>query len=83
LDRWVWESLVQLVAAAVVGLSWVNRILDEQVVNRAFDETCDSISSNGRLLSAFQSGRVQHYLRALGLAAVVLVLLLIWGCRPS
>jgi NADH-quinone oxidoreductase subunit L len=83
MDRWVWESLVQLVAAAVVGLSWVNRVLDEQVVNRAFDETCDSISSNGRLLSRFQNGRVQHYLRALGIAAVVLVLLLIWGCRPS
>jgi len=83
LDRWVWESLVQLVAAAVVGLSWVNRVLDEQVVNRAFDETCDRISSNGRLLSLFQNGRVQHYLRVLGIAAVVLVLLLIWGCRPS
>jgi NADH-quinone oxidoreductase subunit L len=83
LDRWVWESLVQLVAAAVVGLSWVNRVLDEQVVNRAFDETCDSISANGRLLSLFQNGRVQHYLRVLGIAAVVLVLLLIWGCRPS
>jgi NADH-quinone oxidoreductase subunit L len=83
MDRWVWESLVHLVGAAVVGLSWVNRVLDEQVVNRAFDETCDSISSNGRLLSRFQNGRIQHYLRALGIAAVVLVLLLIWGCRPS
>jgi NADH:ubiquinone oxidoreductase subunit 5 (subunit L)/multisubunit Na+/H+ antiporter MnhA subunit len=83
LDHWVWDSLVQLVAAVVTGLSWVDRVLDEPVVNRGFDETCEGISFGGRLLSRFQNGRVQNYLRAMVLGAVVLALLLIWGCRGS
>jgi NADH-quinone oxidoreductase subunit L len=83
LDRWVWEGIVQGVAAVVIGLSWVDRVFDEQVVNRGFDETCGGISGGGRLLSRFQNGRVQNYLRALGVGLVVLSLLLIWGCRRS
>ena len=83
LDRWVWAGLVQLVAAVVVGLAWVDRVLDEQGVNRGFDETCRGISEGGGFLSSLQNGRVQSYLRALGLGMAVLVLLLIWGCRAS
>ena len=30
-----------------------------------------------------QDGRVQNYLRIIGIAMTVLVLILIWGCRPS
>lgn len=82
-DRWVWDGLVQMLGALVVGLAWVDRVLDEQVVNRGFDETCRGISNGGGLFSRFQNGRIQNYLRALGLALVVLVLLLIWGCRAS
>ena len=81
LDRWVWDGLVQLVGAVVLGIAWVDRILDEQVVNRGFDETCRGISGGGGWLSRFQNGRVQTYLRTLGLVLAVLVLLLIWGCR--
>jgi hypothetical protein len=58
-------------------------VLDEQGVNRGFDETCRRISDGGGFLSAFQNGRVQSYLRTLGLAMTVLVLVLIWGCRAS
>jgi NADH-quinone oxidoreductase subunit L len=81
LDHWIWDGLVQLLGAVVVGLAWVDRMLDEQVVNRGFDETCRSLSTGGGLLSKSQNGRVQNYLRRLGVAVVVLVLLLIWGCR--
>jgi NADH-quinone oxidoreductase subunit L len=81
LDQWIWEVLVQLVSAIVVGLAWIDRVLDEQVVNRGFDESCRGISASGGWFSRFQNGRVQNYLRVLGLALVVLVLLLIWGCR--
>jgi len=83
LDRWVWESIVQLLAGLVTGIAWIDRILDEQVVNRGFDETCRGFSNGGGLLSRFQNGRIQNYLRALCLAAAVLVLLLMWGCRSS
>jgi len=83
LDRWVWDGLVQVIGALVVGIAWVDRVLDEQVVNRGFDETCRGISGGGGWFSRFQNGRVQNYLRALGLALAVLVVLLIWGCRAS
>ena len=83
LDRWVWEGAVELIGALVVGIAWVDRVLDEQVVNRWFDETCRSISTGGGVLSRFQDGRIQNYLRILGLGLVILVLLLIWGCRAS
>jgi NADH-quinone oxidoreductase subunit L len=81
IDRWIWEAIVQLIAGVVIGIAWVDRVLDEQVVNRGFDETCRGICSGGGLLSRFQNGRVQNYLRTLGLGTVVLVLVLLWGCR--
>jgi NADH-quinone oxidoreductase subunit L len=83
LDQWVWNGLVQLVSYLVIGLSWVDRVFDEQVINRGFDQGCESMSSGGGFLRHLQDGRVQHYLRILGTALVVIVLVLIWGCRAS
>ncbi len=34
-------------------------------------------------MSRLQSGRVQTYLRLIGVALAVLVLFLIWGCRAA
>jgi NADH-quinone oxidoreductase subunit L len=83
LDFWVWNGAVQLVSYLVVGLSWVNRFCDEFVVNLGFDESCKGVSAGGKVLSRLQNGRVQSYLRVIGVALAALALLLIWGCRPS
>jgi len=83
LDTWLWNGVVQLVSYLVIGLSWVNRFFDEYVVNRVFDEGCRRISGGGDLMSRLQDGRVQNYLRIIGIALTVLVLFLIWGCRAS
>jgi NADH-quinone oxidoreductase subunit L len=80
-DVWVWNGAVQLVSYLVVGLSWVNRFFDEYVVNLGFDESCRRVSLGGKLMSQLQSGRVQSYLRVIGIALTVLALLLIWGCH--
>jgi NADH-quinone oxidoreductase subunit L len=79
LDRWVWSGAVQLVSYAVVGLSWVSRMFDEYVVNLGFDEGCRGVSRGGKLMSRLQDGRVQNYLRVIGVGLVVLVLILVWG----
>jgi NADH-quinone oxidoreductase subunit L len=79
LDVWVWTGFVQLVSYIVLGLSWLNRVCDEFVVNLAFDKSCGNLRLGGKLFSRLQDGRVQRYLRVLGLAMVVLVLLLAWG----
>jgi NADH-quinone oxidoreductase subunit L len=67
----------------VVGLAWLDRYFDEYVVNSGFDEGCRRLTKGGALMSRLQCGQVQRYLRLLGLALTVLVLLLIWGCRAS
>jgi NADH-quinone oxidoreductase subunit L len=83
LDRWIWNGLVELVSYAVIGLSWVNRFCDEYVVNLGFDEGCRRLRLGGSVLSRLQNGRVQNYLRVIGIALAALVLFLIWGCRAS
>ena len=83
LDRWVWSGAVQLVSYAIVGLSWVNRVFDEYVINLGFDRGCRGLTDGGGLMSRWQSGKVQNYLRVIGLGLVILALFLIWGCRGS
>jgi NADH-quinone oxidoreductase subunit L len=83
LDTWIWNGAVQLVSYLLLGLSWLNRFFDEYVINLGFDQGCGRISRGGKLMSSFQNGRVQNYLRVIGVALTVLVLILIWGCRTS
>jgi NADH-quinone oxidoreductase subunit L len=80
LDRWVWDGVVQLVSYVMVGLSWLNRSIDEFVINLGFDKTCKDLSRGGGLMSRLQDGRIQHYLRLIGVGLVVLALFLVWGC---
>ena len=83
LDFWVWNGLVHLVSYVIVGLSYVNNFFDIFVVNGGFDEGCKGVSAGGKLLSRLQNGRVQSYLRVIGIALAALALLLIWGWHPS
>ena len=79
LDEWVLGGAVTLVSYVMLGLSWLSRAFDEFVINLGFDQGCERVSKGGSLLSRLQSGRVQIYLRVIGVALVVLVLCLIWG----
>jgi len=79
LDRWVWGGAVMLVSAITVGLSWLYRATDEFVVNLGFDAGCKGIRQGGDGLSKLHTGRVQNYLRVIGVALVVLILFLVWG----
>jgi len=79
LDEWVWGGAVTLVSYVMLGLSWASRAFDEFVINLGFDQGCERVSQGGSLLSRLQGGRVQTYLRVIGVALVVLVLFLIWG----
>lgn len=78
-DRFVWNGIVQTVSYAVIALSWFNRSFDSYVVNLGFDEGCESVRNGGQLLSHLQNGRVQSYLRMIGIALAALVIFLIWG----
>jgi NADH-quinone oxidoreductase subunit L len=83
LDRRVWNGGVQLVSWTVFVVSWLNRLCDEYVVNGGFDRVCGRLVRGGGWFSRLQAGRVQDYLRVIGVALAAIVLLLIWGCQAS
>jgi NADH-quinone oxidoreductase subunit L len=80
-DRFIWGGIVTMVSYLMVGIAWLNRFFDEYVVNLGFDKGCGSVRGTGRLLSFFQNGQVQRYLRVIGFALAVFALIFIWGCR--
>ena len=81
LDEFVWQGAVMAVSYMVLGLAWMNRLIDEFVVNFGFDQGCGGFRLGARALAFWQNGQVQRYLRFIGLAAAVMVALLLWGSR--
>jgi NADH-quinone oxidoreductase subunit L len=81
LDRWVWSGIPASVAAITKGLGWIDFSVDRWVVNKGFDEGCNGVADGGRLLARLQNGRVQHYLRLLGAAVVILAVFLLLGYK--
>jgi NADH-quinone oxidoreductase subunit L len=77
-DRWIWNGAVWAVSHLVIGLSWLARSADNYVVNPGFDEGCHTVTAGGKLLARLQNGRTQNYLRLIGVAFAVLVVLLLW-----
>jgi NADH-quinone oxidoreductase subunit L len=81
LDTVVWSGLVELVKLLADGFARFSRSFDQNLVNGGFDETCGGLRRNASFFSRLQNGRAQSYLRVIGAAMVVLLLLLLWGCR--
>jgi len=81
-DRRIWGGLIAAVTFAFRGLAHFDRFFDQQFVDGGFDKGCEEIYTGGGLLARVQTGRVQHYLRLLAVAVVVLAAILIWGSRP-
>ncbi|HEV2577361.1 MAG TPA: NADH-quinone oxidoreductase subunit L [Acidobacteriaceae bacterium] len=79
LDRSVFNGAVQFISSLTLGASRLSRSTDVSVVNRIFDQSCQEAVLSGRLLSRLQDGRVQSYLRVIGIAFAGFVLFLIWG----
>jgi len=50
-------------------------------VNPGFDQGCGGLRRGARLISLWQNGQVQRYLRVIGLALTIGALLFIWGCK--
>jgi NADH-quinone oxidoreductase subunit L len=78
-DKWIFGGAVMLVSYTTLGFAWLYRLMDEYLVNLGFDTGCESLRDSGGGLSKLHTGRVQTYLRVIGVALVVLILFLIWG----
>jgi NADH-quinone oxidoreductase subunit L len=78
LDRRIWDGFVRAAAAMAVMLGWLDAGVDRHAVNAGFDEGCREVAKGGQLLSYFQNGRTQRYLRAIAAALIVLAALMLW-----
>jgi NADH-quinone oxidoreductase subunit L len=79
IDQWIWSGIPVAVSALVQGVGFVDSSLDRWVVNKGFDEGCNSVAGGGRLLARLQNGLIQNYLRLLGAAVAALVFFLLLG----
>jgi NADH-quinone oxidoreductase subunit L len=80
LDRWLWQGLVRLVAYIVIIVSWIDRCIDEGVLNFGFNRSCGGFRGGSKLLSLLQNGQAQRYLRLLAFAIIIFALVFLWGC---
>ena len=81
LDRRVLDLLVSLVGWATTGCAHVAKLFDEFVVNKLFDAGCTEVRRGAEAASELQSGQIHQYLRSIGLALVLFVLILAVGCN--
>jgi NADH-quinone oxidoreductase subunit L len=79
LDFWLFNGIVQLVSYTALGLAHLDTLFDRAVVNAGFDGGCEGVAGSGRLLARLQTGSIQLYLKFVGAAAIVLIVLLLWG----
>lgn len=79
MDGFVWGGCVRVCAWLTLALAWLNRLIDEYLVNVGFDFSCRRLRQSGGLLAQLQNGQIQAYLRVIGVALAVLVLVLAWG----
>jgi len=78
-DRFLFNGIVQGISFGVLTLAWIDSFVDNYIVNFGFDTGWRSLSIGGRVLASLQGGRVQTYLRFIGLALVALTIFLLWG----
>ena len=78
-DKWIFGGAVLIVSYVTLALAWLYKFMDEYLVNHGFDTGCESLRQSGGGLSKLHAGRVQTYLRVIGVALVALILFLIWG----
>jgi len=81
-DRLIWANVVRIISLIVLGLSLLDRLIDDLLINLGFNEGSESLRRSARYLSRFQNGQVHRYLRVLGLSITVLAFFFLWGCRP-
>jgi NADH-quinone oxidoreductase subunit L len=79
LDQGIASGAVRIASMLVLALSWMNRGIDELLINGGFDQSCKEVRRTAGVISQWQGGQIQKYLWVLALAAAVLVIVTAWG----
>jgi len=77
-DRFVLAGLAGLTALLVNLLGHIDSSIDTHAVNGGFDLGCKELTTGGRWFAAWQTGRVQTYLKTIGVALIVFAVMLLW-----
>jgi hypothetical protein len=64
LDRRVWGGVVSAVAKGFRGLGWMNKSVDSQWIDGAFDKGCEELVTGGGMLAWLQAGALRVSARA-------------------
>ncbi|MGB8354660.1 MAG: NADH-quinone oxidoreductase subunit L [Chthoniobacteraceae bacterium] len=77
MDRRIWDGFVRATASAGRLLAYVTSNFDQGGINLGVDQGCDTTQDLARTMSAWHSGNIQTYLRAIGLGTLALLILYI------
>ena len=81
LDRWFFNTIVRAISYLVLGLAYTDNFVDAHFVNAGFDGGCTTVSRSAKLLALLQRGRIQNYLRYVGIAFFLAAALLLWRAK--
>lgn len=75
-DRYVLNGFVVWGSRMVIiGLSWVNQLIDEKGINSGFDSGCSTVRKGARVNRWIQSGLSQHYLKLTSAGIAILFII--------
>jgi NADH-quinone oxidoreductase subunit L len=78
MDRNVWDGLVRALGGLGQGFGIFSAGFDERGINTGVDEAMTGARGLGRLMSAWHSGQVRTYLRAVGIGMLALLIIYAW-----
>jgi NADH-quinone oxidoreductase subunit L len=79
LDERLWGGGVHAVSQFILAISSTDDAFDTRVVNGVFDSACEGVADGSKGISLLQAGRTQGYLRILGFALLLILILMMWG----
>jgi NADH-quinone oxidoreductase subunit L len=77
-ERAVFAPLMGVAEECAKGIGVMTRSSDDHGINKGFDGMCGGLQRRAASASSSQSGRIQSYLRSIGLGACVLLVLYFW-----
>lgn len=84
LENLVFSAIGWVTGLVAVGFGWISRVCDQFVIDLGFDQACQGLQTGADRARKLQHGRVQNYIQSIAVTALVLVLLLLmWGCKGS
>ena len=77
-DRWIFKRAIDEAGRLSALVSRLGNGIDRNLINFGFDNSCNALQETGAYAAGWQGGRVQGYLRVIGVGMVVLLVIIGW-----